>query len=219
MDKESETSNHQLLRCLKPELIEILSADPELLLQYAHSRKLVTENGYKKVRAQQISTEKVTTLLDLIYDGGRKASHGLLELLKEDTFQENFPRLSILVNPDPEEASKRTTEDSTQQSRSTNQPCMSVVSEIVTQKQLLKVAGAMSRTWKEVGIQVLDISSEKLDAIEAENNTQKMRAFRMLQTWRSRKRENATAAKLHDLLSHEDLGLDPEVLDSLLESS
>ena len=77
----------------------------------------------------------------------------------------------------------------------------------------------MSRTWKEVGIQVLDISSEKLDAIEAENNTQKMRAFRMLQTWRSRKRENATAAKLHDLLSHEDLGLGPEVLDSLLESS
>ena len=77
----------------------------------------------------------------------------------------------------------------------------------------------MSRNWKEVGIQVLEINSEKLDEIEAENNTQKMRVFSMLQIWRSRKRKNATAAKLHALLSDEDLGLDPEILDSLLESS
>ena len=89
----------------------------------------------------------------------------------------------------------------------------------MTPKQLLKVAGAMPRNWKEVGIQVLEINSEKLDEIEAENKTQKMRAFSMLQIWRSRKRKNATAAKLHDLLSDEDLGLDPEILDCLLESS
>ena len=99
MDKEAET-NHQLLRCLKPKLIDILSADPELVLQHAFSLKLVTKNGYEKVRPQQISTEKVTTLLDLIYNGGPEASHGLMKLLKEDTFQETFPRLSILMNPE-----------------------------------------------------------------------------------------------------------------------
>ncbi|CAL8366589.1 unnamed protein product [Lota lota] len=219
MDKES---NHQLLRRLRPQLIEILSADPDFVLQYAFSDFLVTDNGYKSVSPLTISTEKVTTLLDHIYDRGPQASLGLLKLLKSDRFQENFPRLSILVNQDvdlnlsTEEASKRTTE--AEQSRSTKQPGMSG-SKLVTQKQMMTVAGAMSRNWKEVGIQGLEISSEKLDEIEADNRGQKMRAFHMLNFWRSRENTNATAAKLYSLLRNEEFALDPEKLQSLQEGS
>ncbi|KAK0148252.1 hypothetical protein N1851_011811 [Merluccius polli] len=190
-----------LLRRLKPKLIDILSADPELVLQECHALNLVTDAGYKMVRPQQVSTEKVTALLDHVYDRGSEAAHGLMELLRGDVFLENFPRLSFLKTPD------------------VDQPRPSTVPELVTQKQLMKVAGAITGNWKEVGILVLDVSSEELDAIKQDNSTSTMQAFRMLYVWRCCQREQATAAKLYFLLSTEKLAIAPESLVCLQESN
>ncbi|KAJ3585984.1 hypothetical protein NHX12_012386 [Muraenolepis orangiensis] len=194
---EESQRDCELLRSLRPKLIDILSADPEFVLQHAHSLHLVTHNGYQRVKPQVIPTEKVTTLLDLVYERGPEAVHGLLELLKGDLCQENFPKLSFLKSPD-----------------------MDLQLSKVTEKRLMTVAGKIARNWRQVGILVLDISSEKLDDIDADNPQQAMKAFNMLRTWRNcPKNKEATAAKLYSLLSHEDLGIAPESLSCLQESS
>ncbi|KAJ3585982.1 hypothetical protein NHX12_012384 [Muraenolepis orangiensis] len=218
---EESQRDCELLRSLRPKLIDILSADPEFVLQHAHSLHLVTHNGYQRVKPQVIPTEKVTTLLDLVYERGPEAVHGLLELLKGDLCQENFPKLSFLKSPDvdlqlyKEETSKRSTKASAEEPRAANQPPKSV-----TEKRLMTVAGKIARNWRQVGILVLDISSEKLDDIDADNPQQTMKAFNMLRTWRNcPKNKEATAAKLYSLLSHEDLGIAPESLSCLQESS
>lgn len=99
MDEEHQRAR-QLLRAKKPELIVILSGDADLVLQHAYSLQLLTDDGYNKVKPQLVARDKVTTLLDLVYNRGPEAAHGLLELLKGDVFQETFPGLSFLKNPD-----------------------------------------------------------------------------------------------------------------------
>jgi len=94
----AELRDHYLLNRWRADLIDILSAEPELLLQHACSLGLVTARGYKTVRDQHISTEKVTVLLDLVIDKGSEAARDLLKLLRNETFQDTFPRLSFLKN-------------------------------------------------------------------------------------------------------------------------
>ncbi|KAK0148255.1 putative nuclease HARBI1 [Merluccius polli] len=237
-----------LLKRLKPKLIDILSADPELVLQECHALDLVTDAGYKMVRPQQVSTEKVTALLDHVYDRGPEAAHGLMELLRGDVFLENFPRLSFLKAPDVdqprpstgrgciyiravitcmlsrvciavesgvcmllEETLKGAAGDSAEEAGCTKRRRKSVP-ELVTEKQLMEVAGAITGNWKEVGILVLDVRSEKLDAIKEDNPTSTMQAFRMLHFWRCCQKAQATAAKLYSLLSIEKLAIAPESL-------
>ncbi|KAG7254400.1 hypothetical protein CRUP_021347 [Coryphaenoides rupestris] len=212
-----------MLKRWQADLIDILSADPELVLQHARSLRLVTDRGYKTVRAQLVSTEKVTVLLDLVSDNGPEAAHGLLKLLRSETFQESLPRLSFLKNLtvdrhlSTEETRKRNAEDAEEEQRPAKQ--QRTTDPQVTEKQLMTVAGALTAIWKEVGIRLLDIKREKLDEIEANERTQKMRVFNMLYHWRNTQRGQATAARLHRLLSDKDLGVAPESLESLLEES
>ncbi|KAM4610103.1 cysteine sulfinic acid decarboxylase-like [Polymixia lowei] len=96
MAEEEVTKEIQLLRSLKAELIDILSADPDFILQHADSRGLLSVPGYQQVKAFPIPTEKVRELLDHIILRGQKAVQGLLKLLKEEDMQDTFPRLSFL---------------------------------------------------------------------------------------------------------------------------
>ncbi|KAM7411869.1 hypothetical protein PAMA_021711 [Pampus argenteus] len=91
-------------------------------------------------------------------------------------------------------------------------------SRLVTEKQLMTVARAIGRSWREIGRQALDISSVKLEQIEEDHSLHTERVFAMLRYWCTRQRENATTTHLHSLLSDGDCALPPESIDFLLET-
>ena len=88
----------------------------------------------------------------------------------------------------------------------------------MTEKQLMTVARAIGRTWKEIGREALDITSVKLEQIEEDHSRHVERVFAMLRYWRICRRGEATAAKLHSLLCQGDSALPPESIDFLLET-
>ncbi|KAM7404766.1 hypothetical protein PAMP_012081 [Pampus punctatissimus] len=187
----------QLLRSQKAKLIEILSADADFVLQHADSRYLLSPSGYQQVKACHIPSEKVRDLLDNIFQRGPEAAEGLLELLKDQALQETFPMLHFVKDLQVNTLSG---------------------SGIVTEKQLMTVARAIGRSWREIGRQALDIHSVKLEQIEEDNSLHTERVFAMLRYWSNRQRENATPTHLHSLLSHGDCALPPESIDFLLET-
>lgn len=91
-------------------------------------------------------------------------------------------------------------------------------SHLVTEKQLMTVARAIGRCWREIGRLALGIHSVKLEQIEEDHILHVERVFAMLRYWRIRQREKATAAHLHSLLSREDWALPPERIDFLLDT-
>uniref|UniRef100_A0A673BQB2 Zgc:174906 n=1 Tax=Sphaeramia orbicularis TaxID=375764 RepID=A0A673BQB2_9TELE len=195
----------EVLQSHKAKLIDILSSDADFVLQHADSRFLLSPQGYKQIKACRNPSEKVTDLLDHVISRGPDAAHGLLELLKDKELQENFPMLDFIKN----------VQVNTQSSGRTNHLC----SHLVTEKQLMTVARATGRSWREIGILALDIPSVKLDEIMEDHSRHVERVFEMLRCWRNRQRDEATAARLHSLLSHEDLALPKDSIDFLLETS
>uniref|UniRef100_A0A8C2Z963 Zgc:174906 n=1 Tax=Cyclopterus lumpus TaxID=8103 RepID=A0A8C2Z963_CYCLU len=202
MDDQAEI---QLLRSLKVKLIEILSADADFVLQHADSRCLMSVPGYQKVKSCRVPSEKMTDLLDHIIQRGPEAARGLLELLKDQALQETFPMLPI-----PLKALKRASPMYLPPSHCTGPS-------LVKEKQLMVVARAIGRSWREIGRLALDIPSVKLEQIEEDHMLHVERVFAMLGLWRTSQREKATAAHLHSLLSQKDCALPPESIDSLLE--
>lgn len=86
----------QLLRSQKPKLIEILSADPDFVLQHADARRLLSRHAYQHVKSCRIPSEKVTELLDHVIQRGPEAAKELLELFKDNDLQETFPKLDFI---------------------------------------------------------------------------------------------------------------------------
>lgn len=86
----------QLLRSQKPKLIEILSADPDFVLQHADARRLLPLHAYQHVKSCRTPSEKVTELLDHVIQRGPEAAKELLELFKDNALQETFPRLDFI---------------------------------------------------------------------------------------------------------------------------
>ncbi|XP_068454394.1 uncharacterized protein zgc:174906 [Clinocottus analis] len=222
---EEPAAEIQLLRSLKVKLIEILSADADFVLQYADSRYLLSAHGYQQLKACRVPSEKVTDLLDHIIQRGPEATRGLLELLKNQALQETFPMLCFMkdvqVNTLPsgkrEPPRKREPAPDLQETIPSKQICRKG-SRLVKEKQLMIVARAIGRSWKEIGRLALDIPSVKLEQIEEDYLPHVERVFAMLRFWSTSQREKATAAHLHSLLSQEDLALPLESIDSLLET-
>ncbi|XP_034446116.1 uncharacterized protein zgc:174906 isoform X2 [Hippoglossus hippoglossus] len=212
----------QLLRSLKAKLIDILSSDADFVLQRAHSRGLLSEHGYQRVKACRVPGEKVTDLLDHILQRGPEAARGLLELLKEQDLQETFPLLCFVkdlqVTTGPSEAiRKKKQAPETEEIIPVKRICRNR-SHLVTEKQLMTVARAIGRSWREIGRLALDIPSVKLEQIEEDKSQHVERVFAMLGHWRTCQREEATAAHLHSLLSQEDWALPPDRIDFLLDT-
>lgn len=86
----------QLLRSQKPKLIEILSADPDFVLQHADACRLLPLHAYQHVKSCRTPSEKVTELLDHVIQRGPEAAKELLELFKDNALQETFPRLDFI---------------------------------------------------------------------------------------------------------------------------
>ncbi|XP_029974961.1 uncharacterized protein LOC115408380 [Salarias fasciatus] len=222
---EEPAAEIQLLRQQKAKLIEILRADADFVLQHADARCLLSPQGYQQVKSCRIPSEKVTDLLDHVLQRGPEAAQGFLELLKEQPMQETFPLLSFvkdlqittLSTGNKEALTKRKRTPETQDSipaknKRSNGPGL------VKEKQLMTVARAVGRSWREIGRMGLDIPSVKLEQIEEDHSTHTERVFAMLRYWCTCQRDKATAAHLHSLLSREDWALPPDSIDFLLES-
>uniref|UniRef100_A0A3Q3LBM6 Zgc:174906 n=1 Tax=Mastacembelus armatus TaxID=205130 RepID=A0A3Q3LBM6_9TELE len=205
----------QLLRTQKVALIEVLSADADFVLQHADSRGLLSLHSYRQLKACRGPSEKVTDLIDLIIQTGPEAAQGLLELLKDQALQETFPMLKDLQISTlcSENKRKRKQAPEVQDTISSKRICNSV-----TEKQLMKVARAIGRRWREIGRLALDIPSVKLEQFEEDHSQHVERVFAMLRHWQTCQREKATAARLHSLLSQEDWALPSESIDFLLET-
>ncbi|XP_038836102.1 uncharacterized protein LOC120033729 [Salvelinus namaycush] len=83
----------------KPLLTEILSAEPDNILQYAHSKKLVEQREYNNLNHLQSSQPPETTvikLLDRLRERGEEYCHGFVALLHKQEIIANFPRLKEL---------------------------------------------------------------------------------------------------------------------------
>lgn len=85
-----------LLRNLKPKLIGILTADPDLVLQHTDSLELLTRRQYSDVKCIPKPSDEVRDLLDYVIQKGSSASWKFLRLLQEKEMQETFPRLIFL---------------------------------------------------------------------------------------------------------------------------
>ncbi|MED6289783.1 hypothetical protein CHARACLAT_006496 [Characodon lateralis] len=206
----------RLLKRHKPKLIEILKADADFVLQSAHSRDLPSDHGYEKIKSCHVPSEKVQELLDHVISRGHQAAQGMLELLKEKEMQKTFPMLAFVKDLDM--TTPLSVEDSeTQNPVPAKKVCRNGRGR-VTEKQLMTVACGLGRSWKQIGIQALDIPSLKIEHIEEEKRLHVDRVFAMLHYWRNQKREEATAACLHSLLSQKDLEVPSESIDFLLEN-
>ncbi|XP_024148972.1 uncharacterized protein zgc:174906 isoform X2 [Oryzias melastigma] len=215
----------QLIRRLKVKLIEILSADADLVLQHADSRSLLSPRGYQLVKSCRVPSEKVTELLDQIIQSGPTAARGLLDVLKEQALQETFPLLASVeelhsnpLSPVDTEVPKRKKEAAELQDHVPPKKICSNGSVLVKEKQLMMVAQGIGRSWREIGILALDVSSVKLQQIEEDYSQHSDRVFHMLRHWRNCKREEATAAHLHSLLSRKNFEISPESIAFLLET-
>lgn len=220
---EEPAAEIQLLRSQKTKLIEILSADADFVLQHADSRCLLSLHGYQQVKSCRIPSEKVTDLLDQIIQRGPEAAQGLLELLKDQALQETFPMLCFIkdlkVNKLSSETSRKRKRDAELQDIIPAKNICKKASSLVTEKQLMTVARAIGRSWREIGRLALDIPSVKLEQIEEDHGQHVERVFSMLRYWRTCQRNKATAAHLHSLLSQDDWALPAETIDFLLETS
>ncbi|XP_067383811.1 uncharacterized protein zgc:174906 [Channa argus] len=220
---EEPATEIQLLRSHKTTLIEILSADADFVLQHADSRHLLSHRSYQQVKACRIPSEKVTELLDCIIQKGPEAAQGMLELLKDQALQETFPMLDFIK--DLQVSTLNIGEKRTARKRRETPylhesiPSKKIKgSRLIEEKQLMTVARAIGRCWREIGRLALDIKSVKLEQIEEDHSLHVERVFAMLRHWQTCQREKATAARLHSLLSQNDWALPPESIDFLLET-
>uniref|UniRef100_A0A1A7X1S2 Death domain-containing protein n=2 Tax=Iconisemion striatum TaxID=60296 RepID=A0A1A7X1S2_9TELE len=215
----------RLLRRQKPKLIEILSADADFVLQHADARDLLSPHSYQQVKHCRTPSEKVTDLLDHILQRSPESAQGLLDLLKEPDLQNTFPMLDFVKDLDAHTHSSEKHITSTKRKEVAKEldvipakKTCSNGSRLVTEKQLMSVARAIGRSWREIGRRVLTISSVKLEQIEEDHSLHVERVFAMLRYWRKLQRDKATAAHLHALLSQGDEALLPEDIDFLINT-
>lgn len=113
----------RLLRTLKAQLMDILGADADFVLQHADSRSLLSIHGYQQVKACRTPTEKVTDLLDHIIQRGPEAAQSFLELLRDEDLQKTFPRLAF-VNELPRKGKCQRSAEETLRIRATASPSL-----------------------------------------------------------------------------------------------
>ncbi|KAM9507175.1 uncharacterized protein ACWYII_048628 isoform 1-T2 [Salvelinus alpinus] len=221
----------QVLLRLKPKLIDTLSADPAFVLQHADSLSLLARHEYKQVKALTDPSKQAQDLLDHVINKGPTAAEQLLQLLRGKEMQDTFPNLLFLkelpVNDQRAAGEKGTGgNEVTRKRRQTfeseenlpfKQTCKDG-SKMVVEKDLMRVAQNIGRSWRAIGTGALDIPSVKLDQIlEDYPHSHVDRVFAMLRYWSTLKRHEATAANLHSLLSQDDWALLPNSIDFLLD--
>ncbi|XP_062397182.1 uncharacterized protein zgc:174906 isoform X2 [Sardina pilchardus] len=215
-----------LLRKLKPRLIDILTADTDLLLQHTDSLELLTRQEYSHVKAITNPSEKARDLLDYVIQKGSSTSWDLIHLLQEKEMQETFPKLIFLkeLTRNDKTIEMYLTENcGVKRKKAMDEeepPSKQLCSNVVTEQQLMLVATNMGRSWKQFGRMALGISTTKLEQIVEDNPHNLVeQTFAMLRFWSMRERSKATAKRLHGLLSEGDWALPPESINFLLDDN
>ncbi|XP_078065132.1 uncharacterized protein LOC144491338 [Mustelus asterias] len=86
---------------------------------------------------------------------------------------------------------------------------------ILTDQTLIALAQAMGHSWKQIGIQFLELQSYEIERCESQELTVVMQRFEMLKSWRNREKEKATAHNLHSILSNRECPISSAQLDCL----
>ncbi|KAL2104244.1 hypothetical protein ACEWY4_001112 [Coilia grayii] len=211
-----------LLRKLKPQLIDILTADPDLLLQHTDALGLLTRREYAHVKSITNPSHEVRDLLDYVIEKGSSKSYSLLHHLQKKEMQDTFPRLEFLhklfqINSTAEKCGTKRQQPISIEELPSKQLCTNTV---VTEKQLMLVASKMGRSWKQFGRVALGIETVKLEQIVEDNPCNLVeQVFAMLRVWSMRERSKATAKCLHCLLSDGDWALPRESIKFLLDDT
>lgn len=90
---------------------------------------------------------------------------------------------------------------------------------MVSEREMMKVAGCIGNNWRQVGIMALGMNTTTLQQIEEDNKLHKERVFAMLRKWSIRERDQATATRLYSLLTQEDYDVDPQNINFLMENN
>ncbi|XP_051781054.1 uncharacterized protein zgc:174906 isoform X3 [Erpetoichthys calabaricus] len=238
----------EVIRSWKTKLIDALIADPDCILQYTDMHSIITWREYQRIKAISDPSLQIRDLLDCVIGKEQSFCLRFLEVLKQEDVQSTYPKLSFVkevkleeqknkdkVNPENKrrlEQDKSTEEDSLtgiyNMMNPEKKPRLDQVdvtqivavrgAELVTEKQLVTLAGNIGREWRDVGRLLLDIPSYRLDQLEEEYRREhKEKVFRMFLSWRRREREKATRGRLHQLLLRHDSPVHLESFDFLLE--
>ncbi|XP_043939916.1 uncharacterized protein LOC122811857 isoform X2 [Protopterus annectens] len=86
---------------------------------------------------------------------------------------------------------------------------------LVTERQLMILAGNFGKEWKNIGIQFLGFANYEIEQFDEGNTDFKMKVFYMLLHWKRRGKEKATPRKLYKILSKPDVPLSIDKLSCL----
>lgn len=211
----------KLIRRHKTELQEALTGDPEILLQHCHASEILSNNEYNNIKDTNMRSKQVRDILDYVIHKDNKHALNFLKLLKTQDMQETFPKLHFLqkLQINKRKSLKNTEKTAKRRQEMENEPLCIINSRMVSEKEMMMVAGCIGNSWREVGIMALGMNTTALQQIEEDNSQHKMRVFTMLRKWSMREREQATAARLHSLLTQEESGVDTLKLSFLLEDN
>ncbi|XDV46346.1 hypothetical protein PO909_014254 [Leuciscus waleckii] len=210
----------------KPDLIQALMGDTEFLLQHCHARGILSNNEYNNIKDINIRSKQVRDILDYVIHKDNKHALSFLKLLKTQDMQETFPELQFLQKL---QINKRKTPHNTETTAKRRhevlendvlQEQLSIIKpRMVSEKEMMKVAGYIGNSWRQVGIMALGMNTTTLQQIEEDNKLHKERVFAMLRKWSICERDQATAARLYSLLTQEDNGVDPRNINFLMENN
>ncbi|XP_007888749.1 uncharacterized protein LOC103176795 [Callorhinchus milii] len=79
---------------------------------------------------------------------------------------------------------------------------------LITEKQLMELAGKLGSDWRQLGIQYLGMSFADTQNFESQEKTQTDIIFKMLYIWRCREKEKATVWNLIKILREADVDVD-----------
>ncbi|XP_051947627.1 uncharacterized protein LOC127618962 [Xyrauchen texanus] len=211
----------KLILRFKPELMDALKEDPDLLILHCHSLGILSSNEYNNIKDINIRSRQVRDILDYVICDNKRAL-SFLRLLRRQDMQETFPNLKFLqtlqINKRKTPKTTETTAKRKLEMLENEQSCITN-SRIVTEREMMKVARYIGKNWKEVGIMALDMSTTTLQQIEEDNKLHIERVFAMLRRWSIRERDKATATRLYSLLTQEENCVDPRNISILLENS
>ncbi|XP_030625669.1 uncharacterized protein LOC115808440 [Chanos chanos] len=212
----------RLIQEAKIELIDALSVDPDFVLQHVHAESILTQRQYDHVKGLTSLSDKARDILDFVMKKDDALIQRFLDLLRKDEMQEMFPTLVFLkeIPQNKKQVTEKTKRKHPNDSEEDNSPkkICKTNSSIVSEKQLMQVAGVVGHCWKQIGVMALEIPTACLEQIEEENrHCHRDKVFAMLRRWIMHERHKATCIRLHSLLSQGEFDISPGSIDFLLE--
>ncbi|XP_067301816.1 uncharacterized protein zgc:174906 [Pseudorasbora parva] len=216
----------KLIQRHKAKLLEALMGDAEFLLQHCHACGILSNNEYNNIKDINMRSKQVRDILDYVIHKDNKHALSFLKLLKTQDMQETFPKLQFLqklqINKRKAPRNPETTPPRRQKVLGNDvlQEKLTVInSRMVSEREMMMVAGCIGNSWREVGIMALGMNTTTLQQIEEDNKLHKERVFAMLRKWSMRERDQATAARLYSLLTQEEYSVDPQNIKFLMENN